>query len=550
MSMKLTMELQETCITCFLWLEREVMMGVKICLDAGHYGKYNQSPANGKYYESDMVWKLHLFQKQFLEEYGIEVITTRANQETDKGLYDRGALSAECNLFISDHSNAVGNSINESVDYPVAYVLLNGSSTDIGLKLAKEIQRVMGTSQDARTATRQGTNGEYYGVLRGAAAVGTPGIILEHSFHTNSRITNWLLNDDNLKALAKAEAEIIAEYFGVKKSNSTSGYCRIMGNAVADIEQMQVYLKEKNPGVAQSVLDMIPLYLSEGQAEGVRGDIAFAQGCLETENFGFSQSAVTLEQNNFAGMGVTQNGMKGLSFATQQLGIRCQIQHLKAYASTETLEKDNIDPRFKYVTRGSAEHVEWLGIQENPQGKGWAAGAGYGAKILAILKNIIGNSGAAIFNNSGQNVNPISGYVRVIYKGSDGLNIRTSPSMGDNVDQVIHEGKFTVVGISEDKNWYQLKSGLFITTGKQYVEYLENMPETNRDSAAPFKVKVGITDLNIRTGAGTNYAVTGHKTGIGVFTIMEVKSGVGSAGGWGRLKSGAGWIALDYATRI
>ena len=39
-------------------------MGVKICIDAGHYGKYNRSPAVKDYYESDMVWKLHLLQKQ------------------------------------------------------------------------------------------------------------------------------------------------------------------------------------------------------------------------------------------------------------------------------------------------------------------------------------------------------------------------------------------------------------------------------------------------------------------------------------------------------
>lgn len=59
---------------------------------------------------------------------------------------------------------------------------------------------------------------------------------------------------------------------------------------------------------------MVPLYLSEGEAEGVRGDIAFAQSCLETGNFGFSGSAVTLEQNNFCRMGVTSNGKKGNSF--------------------------------------------------------------------------------------------------------------------------------------------------------------------------------------------------------------------------------------------
>ena len=66
----------------------------------------------------------------------------------------------------------------------------------------------------------------------------------------------------------------------------------------------------------------------------------------------------------------------------------------------------------------------------------------------------------------------------------------------------------------------------------------------------PFTVKVTIPDLNIRTGAGTNYAKTGHCTGIGTFTIVEVKAGAGSTKGWGRLKSGAGWISLEYATKI
>ena len=51
-------------------------------------------------------------------------------------------------------------------------------------------------------------------------------------------------------------------------------------------------------------------------------------------------------------------------------------------------------------------------------------------------------------------------------------------------------------------------------------------------------------------GAGTNYATIGKYTGKGIFTIAEVKAGKGSTAGWGRLKSGAGWISLDYATRI
>ena len=172
-------------------------------------------------------------------------------------------------------------------------------------------------------------------------------------------------------------------------SATAEGYTTITGTAKATVGQLCAYIKGKNPNVPQSVLDMAFLYLLEGAAEGIRGDVAFAQSCLETGNFAFAGSAVTLDQNNFCGMGVTANGMKGNSFPTPQMGIRAQIQHLKAYANTETLNNECVDPRFKYVARGCAEYVEWLGQKENPQGKGWATGAGYGEKILSILKAIL-----------------------------------------------------------------------------------------------------------------------------------------------------------------
>lgn len=75
-------------------------------------------------------------------------------------------------------------------------------------------------------------------------------------------------------------------------------------------------------------------------------------------------------------------------------------------------------------------------------------------------------------------------------------------------------------------------------------------PEKDTSSSLPFLVRVSIDDLNIRTGAGTNCKKTGKYTGKGVFTIVEVKAGKGSTAGWGRLKSGAGWISLDFAEKI
>lgn len=73
---------------------------------------------------------------------------------------------------------------------------------------------------------------------------------------------------------------------------------------------------------------------------------------------------------------------------------------------------------------------------------------------------------------------------------------------------------------------------------------------TSNDQNGSFKVRVTITNLNIRCGPGTNYAKTGSKVTPGVYTITETSSGSGSTAGWGKLKSGAGWISLDYATKV
>lgn len=177
-----------------------------------------------------------------------------------------------------------------------------------------------------------------------------------------------------------ADDDLLSKYFT---------YTELTGASAATAAQMQAYLRAVNPTVAQSVLDMIPLYLSEGQAEGIRGDIAFAQSCLETGNFTFTGSAVTLEQNNFCGLGVVQNGVTGAIFETPQLGIRAQIQHLKAYANTEPLQNECVDPRFSLVSRGNAPTVQYLGIQENPKKYGWASGMHYGTKIMNILNYIL-----------------------------------------------------------------------------------------------------------------------------------------------------------------
>ena len=198
-----------------IWLEpdtkeeKPISKPFKVCLDAGHYGNYNAGAVKG-YYESVRMWKLHELLAKELTARGITVIKTRSNQATDLALTSRGKKAKGCDLFLSMHSNAASA---ESVDYPVAYVPLNGTGTAIGQKLADIVADVMGTVQNGRTATRKGSGGaDYYGVIRGAVSVGVPGVILEHSFHTNPKAAAWLMSDANLAKLAKAESDCIAEW--------------------------------------------------------------------------------------------------------------------------------------------------------------------------------------------------------------------------------------------------------------------------------------------------------------------------------------------------
>lgn len=206
-------------------------MPIKICLDAGHYGKYNRSKMFLSYYESDMTWKLHLLLKKELEGYGFEVITTRDKKDVDLALDKRGAKSKGCDLFISLHSNACDTeSVDRAVVIPyqdVAWTDIDDGSRKIAEKLGACVMNVMGLSSyqiyPRKAGNDRDKNGklddEYYGVLYGARKVGTPGVIVEHGFHTNVKTAKWLSVDANLEKLAKAEAEVIAEFFDSDKTD-------------------------------------------------------------------------------------------------------------------------------------------------------------------------------------------------------------------------------------------------------------------------------------------------------------------------------------------
>lgn len=150
---------------------------------------------------------------------------------------------------------------------------------------------------------------------------------------------------------------------------------------------------------APDIETFVHIMYEEAVAEGVRPEVAFAQTCTETNFLQFT-GVVRVEQCNFAGIGAIGKGVPGNTFADVRTGIRAQIQHLKAYASTEDLVNTCVDPRFIYVKRGYCEYVEWLGIQENPNtvwkadgkiesGCGWATAKNYGYILMTGINKIL-----------------------------------------------------------------------------------------------------------------------------------------------------------------
>ena len=174
---------------------------------------------------------------------------------------------------------------------------------------------------------------------------------------------------------------------GVTTIMGTSGLGTTKNTVVDKLEKM--YLKSgriypayySQYGGAATIREFCEIIYEEATDENVKPEVVFGQAMKETGYLQFGRD-VQIEQFNFAGLGATGNGVHGNSFANIREGIRAQVQHLKAYASKDSLNHDCVDVRFGYVNRGSAPYVEWLGIKENPNKAGWAASSEYGIDLV------------------------------------------------------------------------------------------------------------------------------------------------------------------------
>lgn len=155
---------------------------------------------------------------------------------------------------------------------------------------------------------------------------------------------------------------------------------RIMSSGCTTEVQLMMFLRSNNEKALISFPDLAKLYREEATIEGVNYDIAFSQMCLETNFLRFGEE-IRPTQNNFGGLAALGGDTDSPFFTSARLGIRAHIQHLKAYASTEPLVQELVDPRFNCVTRGIAREVDRLGGR-------WTADVQYGSKITALVRRL------------------------------------------------------------------------------------------------------------------------------------------------------------------
>lgn len=231
-----------------------------------------------------------------------------------------------------------------------------------------------------------------------------------------------------------------------------------------------------------------PLFTADQKTSGILASVSMAQFILES---GYGKSELAQNANNCFGMKKSLSGNTWSGSAWD--GSSVYTKKTQEYENGQYVTITADFRKYPSVEKSIADHSAYL----------------LGAKNGSNLR-YDGLKGCTDYKKA----------VQIIKDGG----YATSPNYVESICNIIERWKLT--------------------------QYDAAAPADDKPAAVPFLVRVSIPDLNIRKGPGTNYARTGIYTGKGTFTIMEVRSGQGSAAGWGRLKSGAGWISLDYGKRL
>ena len=370
----------------------------------------------------------------------------------------------------------------------------------------------------------------------------------------------WLGDKEKTLNYSPKSGEMILtvhRWFANKSCPGNWLYAR-MGDLAAKVTAALGGGVSQNPegagGTQASVLKDLPeaevirkvgaLFTADQKKSGILASVSLAQFILES---GYGKTELAQKANNVFGMkkelsgntwdGSAWDGKSVYTKKTQEQKPDGTVYTVTADFRMYPCIEDSIADHSAYLLgaragaapryeglRGCADYREAVRIIK---GGGYATDISYVEKLCGIIERW-----------------KLTEY-DVKDPGSSGENARYYRVRKSWADAASQKGAFTV--LENAKRCADENPGytVFDADGKVVHEPKVADPAVK----VPFLVKVSISDLNIRKGPGTDYDRIQYIP-VGVYTIMEVRNGKGSSAGWGRLKSGIGWISLDFVRRI
>lgn len=286
-----------------------------------------------------------------------------------------------------------------------------------------------------------------------------------------------------------------------------------------------------------------PLFTADQKKSGILASVSLAQFILES---GYGKTDLAQNANNCFGMKcvLSGNSWGGSTWDRKSKYTKKteeQDKHGNSYYVTANFRKyscveDSIGDHSAYLLGAMNESKKrYAGLKDCTDYKkairiikdgGYATDVKYVDKICDIIERF----DLTRYDNTNKTSN----------ESTEQPWYRVRKSWGDSNSQIgaFHDIKLAKKNADEHPGYSVFdEDGKCVYSGKD-------------EKIKPFKVRVDISNLNIRKGPGTNYDKTGDYTRVGEFTIVDISDGPGSKNGWGKLKSGAGWISLDYAKKI
>jgi len=318
------------------------------------------------------------------------------------------------------------------------------------------------------------------------------------------------------------------------------------------------------------------LFTADQKKSGILASVSLAQFILES---GYGKSELAQNANNCFGMkkslsgntwsGSTWDGTSIYTKKTQEQNADGSYETITADFRKYTCVEDSIADHSAYLLgakNGSnlrypniAGMTDYKSVAQLIKDGGYATSLTYVDKLCSIIEkwNLTQydvttasetNSTIPVEDTpSVSNLPAVPFTVKVII---DDLNYRSEGSMNGKVLGQTGKGIFTIVEVNSD-GWGKLKSGAgwvyLMNSSYCTIGSAVTAETTSTDSFVAYTVKV-TTALNIRKGPGTNYETNGVIRDNGIYTIVAESDGTG-ASKWGKLKSGAGWISLDFCSK-